>query len=103
MSRIACEYDLDNIPFLVKRELYFQAFDTLCKVFQKYLQTLFIANKTYPIAYNKWIKEQIIKWLNMPDLYPQLSPILSISNIESNEIIDKAKLLRELLNDLTIK
>jgi hypothetical protein len=29
-----------------------------------------------------------------------LSPILSISNIESNEINDKAIMLRELLNDL---
>jgi len=101
MSRNACEYDLDHIPSFIKRELYFQAFDILCKAFQEYLQTLFIVNKTYPIAYNKWIKEQIAKWLNMPDLYPKLSPILSVSNIESNEIIDKAKMLRGLLNSLT--
>jgi len=99
-SRNACEYDLDRIPFFIKRELYFQAFDVLCKAFQEYLQTLFIANKTYPIAYNKWIKEQIEKWLYMPELYPKLSPILSVSNIESNEIIDKAKILRELLHGL---
>ena len=101
MIRNACEYDLDHIPFFIKRNLYFQAFDILCKAFQEYLQTLFIANKTYPIAYNKWIKEQIIKWLNKPDLYPKLSPILSVSNIESNEINDKAKMLRELLNTTT--
>jgi len=100
MSRSACEYDLDHIPLFVKRELYFQAFDILCKAFQEYLQTLFIANKTYPIAYNKWIKEQIVKWLKMPDLYPKLPPILSISNIESNEIIEKANMLRQLLNNL---
>ena len=101
MIRNACEYDLDHIPFFIKRSLYFQAFDILCKAFQEYLQTLFIANKTYPIAYNKWIKEQIIKWLNKPELYPRLSPILSISNIESNEIKDKTKMLRELLNAIT--
>ena len=100
MTRNACEYDLDHIPLFIKRELYFQAFDILCKAFQEYLQTLFIANKTYPIAYNKWIKEQIVKWLNKPNLYPKLSPILSVSNIESNEIIDKAKMLHELLNNL---
>jgi hypothetical protein len=96
----ACEYDLRHIPFFVKRELYFQAFDILCKAFQEYLRTLFIANKTYPIAYNKWIKEQVVKWLNKPDLYPKLSPIISVSNIESNEINDKAILLSELLHDL---
>ncbi|HEU5168741.1 MAG TPA: nucleotidyltransferase domain-containing protein [Chitinophagaceae bacterium] len=97
----ACEYDLIHIPFFVKRELYFQAFDILCKAFQEYLRTLFIAKKIYPIAYNKWIKEQVVKWLNMPGLYPKLSPILSVTNIESNEINAKAILLRELLDDLS--
>lgn len=100
-STAACEYDIDHVPFFVKRELYFQAFDILCKAFQEYLRTLFIANKIYPIAYNKWIKEQVVRWLKKPDLYPKLSPILSVSNIESNEIKDKAISLRELLYDIT--
>jgi len=34
-------------------------------------------------------------------LDPKLSPILSVINIESNEINDKAKMLRELLDKLT--
>jgi predicted nucleotidyltransferase len=101
MIKDACNYDLDHIPFFIKRELYFQAFDILCKAFQEYLQALFIANTTYPIAYNKWVKEQVVKWLKKPDLYPRLSPILSVSNIESNQANDKAKILRELLNNLT--
>jgi hypothetical protein len=100
MTKDACNYDLDHIPFFIKRELYFQAFDILYKAFQEYLQTLFIANKTYPISYNKWIKEQIMRWLNKPDLYPKLPPILSVSNIESCEINDKAVMLRELLDNL---
>jgi predicted nucleotidyltransferase len=100
MSRSACEYDLEHIPFFIKRELYFQAFDILCKAFQEYLQTLFISNRVYPIAYNKWIKEQIVKWLNMPDLYPKLPPILSVGNIESDEVIEKANMLRQLLSML---
>ena len=99
----ACDYDLAHIPFFVKRELYFQAFDILCKAFQEYLRTLFIAKKVYPIAYNKWIKEQVVKWLNMPGLYPKLPSIFSITNIESNEVNDKAILLRELLHDLAIE
>ncbi len=101
MSIAACLYDLDHIQLFVKRELYFQAFDILCKAFHEYLQALFISKRTYPIAYNKWIKEQVVKWLNMPDLYPKLPPILSITNIESNEIKDKALMLRHLLLDLT--
>ncbi len=101
MTRNACEYDLNHIPLFIERGLHFQAFDILYKAFQEYLQALFIANKTYPIAYNKWIKEQVVKWLNKPNLYPKLAPILSVSNIESNEVNEKAKILRELLNDLT--
>lgn len=101
MTSNACNYDLDHIPFFVNRALYFQAFDILCKAFQEYLQVLFIANKTYPIAYNKWISEQVVKWLNKPGLYPKLSPILSVSNIESNEINEKAKMLRGLLINVT--
>jgi len=99
-TRNACEYDLDHIPFFINRSLHFQAFDILYKAFQEYLQALFIANKTYPIAYNKWIKEQVVKWLDKPDLYPDLSPIFSVSNIESNEINDNAGMLRVLLNNL---
>ncbi len=102
MARKACEYDLDHIPFFVQRGLYFHAFDTLCKAFQEYLQALFIANKTYPIAYNKWIKEQVVKWLNLPELYATLPVILSVSNMESQEINDKAKMLRGLLDDINI-
>ncbi|MFN8256787.1 MAG: hypothetical protein U0W24_13915 [Bacteroidales bacterium] len=100
MIKNACEYDLNHIPHFIKRGLYFQAFDILCKAFQEYLQALFIASKTYPIAYNKWIKYQVVNLLNKPELYPKLSPVLSVSNIESNKINDKVKLLRELLNEL---
>jgi len=98
----ACRYDLDHIPFFIKRGLYFQAFDLLWKAFQEYLQALFIAHKTYPIAYNKWIKEQVVQWLGRADLYLQLPPILSVSNIESDEINNKVKMLRALLDDLSV-
>jgi hypothetical protein len=100
MAKRACEYDLLHIPVLVKRGLHFHAFDTLCKAFREYLQALFIAHKTYPIAYNKWIKEQLVKWLNRPDLYARLLPILTIADIESNEINDKSNMLKGLLSEI---
>ena len=89
------------LHYLVKRELYFHAFYILTEAFRKYLQAIFILNKIYPIAYNKWIKEQIVKWLGKPELYPKLSPIISVANIESDEIIEKANMLRQLVNRLT--
>jgi hypothetical protein len=97
MTRYACAYDLDHIPLYLHRGLYFQAFDRLYVAFQKFLQAVFIAKRTYPIAYNKWIRLQVEDWLKMPDLYSRLSPIISISNIESDEINEKAKMLREML------
>lgn len=102
MCREACLYDLNHIPLYLQRGLHFQAFDLLCKAFQEYLQVLFIAHRTYPIAYNKWIREQVTKWLGRPDLYPKLAPILSVSNIESDEINEKVILLRTLLEELAL-
>lgn len=100
MIQNACVYDLDRIRIFMDRGLPFHAFDILYKAFQEYLQTLFIANRTYPLAYNKCIREQVVQWLKKPELYPRLSPILSVSNIESHEINDKANLLRDLLEEL---
>src|SRR6185436_667272 len=31
MAKVSSNYDLDHIPFFIKRKLYFQAFDILCK------------------------------------------------------------------------
>ncbi|WP_345243501.1 nucleotidyltransferase domain-containing protein [Nibrella saemangeumensis] len=98
MASAACEYDLDHIPFYVKRGLHYQAFDRLYKAFQEFLQALFIRHKTYPIAYNKWIKEQVVSMLNLPELYVQLPPILSVTAMESNELNEKANALRALLH-----
>lgn len=98
--RSACTYDLEHIPVLIKRELYFHALDTLNKAFREYLQALFITNRRYPIAYNKWIKEQIVNWLGKPGLYQKLLPVLTISNIESDEMNRKAEMLFELLDNM---
>jgi len=47
--------------------------------------------------YNKWIREQVADWLALPRLYEQLPPILSLRNIESPELVEKADALRNLL------
>jgi hypothetical protein len=101
MVREACARDLDAIPFYLGRSLYFQAFDRLYKAFQEFLQALFMARRTYPLAYNKWIHEQVVDWLALPKLYEELPPILSVRNIESPELGDNAKALRALLDRWT--
>ena len=98
LAKEACLYDLDHIPLFVKRRLYFQAFDRLYVAFQKFLQTLFIKYKIYPIAYNKWIKDQVVEILKLPKLYKELTNIISVNQIESAELNEKAKALNKLLD-----
>lgn len=100
LSKQACLYEIEHIPLLVQRGLYFHAYDRLNVAFRKFLQTLFIKNKTYPIAYNKWIKEQIVGILGMPELYASLTTVFSIDQIESDEVCRKAEIIKSLLNEL---
>lgn len=97
MVRAACLYDLEHVPFFVQRELYFQAFDRLYKSFQEFLQALFIAHRVYPLAYNKWIRMQVEEWLGLPDLYRALPLAISVRNIASGELIDRARYLKDLV------
>src|SRR5215471_6794318 len=101
MVREACARDLDAVPFFLGRGLCFQAFDRLYKAFQEFLQALFLARHTYPLAYNKWIREQVAEWLSLPDLYEELPPILSVRRIEGAELADNADALRVLLERWT--
>jgi predicted nucleotidyltransferase len=101
MVREACARDLEAIRFYLNRGLYFQAFDRLYKAFQEFLQALFVARRNYPLAYNKWIREQVTEWLSLPRLYEELPLILSVRNIESPELGEKADALRTLLERWT--
>jgi predicted nucleotidyltransferase len=100
--RAGCSYEIDHISLFADRGLFFQAFDLLYRAFQKFLQVLFIGSAIYPIAYNKWIKYQIEEILVKPELYSKLPPIISLSNIESHEIIQKAEMLQLLLNQVEL-
>lgn len=97
MAREACAYDLEHVAFFVERQLYFQAFDRLYKAFQEFLQALCISRRTYPIAYNKWIRELVEVRLNLPELYPQLPPLLALGRLEGDELVERAERLKHLL------
>ncbi len=103
MARAACTYDLEHVPFFVRRELYFQAFDRLYKSFQEFLQALFIARRVYALAYNKWIRMQVVEWLGLPELYRELPPLISVGNIESGELVKKAGRLKGLLEEWVVE
>jgi hypothetical protein len=102
MVRAACAYDLDHVPFFVQRGLHFQAFDRLYKSLQEFLQALFISHRVYPLAYNKWIRMQVEEWLGLPELYHALPAVISVRNIESSELVDRAYDLENLLEQWAV-
>jgi hypothetical protein len=95
-TRTFCLYTLEHVEPYVERGLYFQAFDRLYHALHGFLQGLFISRRRYPIAYNKWIREQIEEILQLPELYRQLPGLLEIQALESRELVEKAQRLREL-------
>lgn len=102
MVRRYCVNNLDHIPLYAKRGLYFQAFDRFYNAFKEFLQAFFISRRTYPIAYDKWIREQVEEILGMPEVYKQLPKLFEIKHFESNEIAEKAKDLRLLLEKYVV-
>lgn len=100
--QMARKYGLNNlhhIPLYVERGLYFQAFKRLHQAFEEFLQALFIARHTYPIAYDKWIREQIVEILRLPELYSTLVHLFEISAFESQEIAEKGRILERLFHE----
>ncbi|HEX3018913.1 MAG TPA: hypothetical protein VHP36_01360 [Chitinispirillaceae bacterium] len=93
-----CLNNLHHIPLYVQRQLYFQAFNRLYHAIGEFLQALFISKRIYPIAYDKWIKEQLNDILKMPELYFELVKMMEYGNFESSEHKQKAEKLESLLN-----
>ncbi len=94
--------NLDHIPLFIERGLHFQAFDRLCNAFQEFLQALFIARRRYPIAYDKWIREQVEEILGLRALHQQLPRLFEIRRFESDEIGAKAKDLTRLMEEYAV-
>jgi len=66
--------------------------------FQEFLQCLFIARRTYPIAYDKWIREQVEGLLGLPELYAELPSLIGVAGLDAAAIAHNAERLRDLLD-----
>jgi hypothetical protein len=93
----ACILNLERLRSAANRGLVFYAHDRLVHAFQEFLQALFIAHRTYPIAYNKWIREQVEDWLGLAALYSELPYVLEVGRLQPEDLIEKAECLRQLL------
>lgn len=98
----ACLLDIERIRSVASRGLVFYALDRLHHAFQEFLQALFIAHRTYPLAYNKWVREQVEDWLGLPALYSELPYVLELPRLQPEDLIEKAEYLRRLLTKWVI-
>jgi predicted nucleotidyltransferase len=99
MVRRNCLNNLHHISLYIERGLYFQSFDRLYNAYRELLQAVFICHRTYPLAYNKWIREQVAEILGMPELYEVLTHLFEISIFESSELEEKAQAIENLLEE----
>ena len=88
----ACRRDLEFIPFYVERDLTLQAFDRLYKAFREYLQLLFVVHRTYPLAYNKWLREQL-GWIGRADRTQALLELIGVDDLRGRAKTLEAELL----------
>jgi hypothetical protein len=95
--------NLARIPWYVDRDLHFQAFDRFYRAFQGFLLGLHVSRRTYPLDYNKWIREQVAENLALPALYARLPHLFELVPFESRALEEKAgelgALTREYLVD----
>ncbi|MEX2394149.1 MAG: hypothetical protein WD826_06690 [Actinomycetota bacterium] len=98
MVKAACFNDLVFAEHFIGRDQPFRAFELLYKAYKEFLQALFIARRTYPIVYWKWIREQIVEMLGEPDLYGALPAVLEVRSIEGDSMLRNAELLRNLVD-----
>jgi hypothetical protein len=88
--------NLARIPWYVERELHFQAFDRFYRAFQGFLLGLHVSRRTYPLDYNKWIREEVAENLALPELYARLPHLFELVPFESRALEEKAGELGEL-------
>jgi len=98
MVKKYCINNLEHIEPYVRRGLYFQAFDRFYNAFREFLQALFISKRTYPICYEKWIKEQIVDILGLPELYTEILSFFHIDSLESDKMIENMKKMYGLMD-----
>jgi hypothetical protein len=101
-ARMYAINDLEHVPLMVARAEPFHAFHRLYLAFQGFLQALFISRRTYPIAYDKWIREQVEGLLGLPELYAELPSIVGVRELELAGLTRSTRRLRELLDEWAI-
>lgn len=96
--RTYCLNNLDHVPWALERGDSFHAFHRMYHAFQEFLQALFISRRTYPVAYDKWIAEQLDELLGLPELAPELAGIVGAGKLDGTTIAESAATLQQLFD-----
>lgn len=94
-----CHNNLDHIPLYVERGLLFQSFSRFYHAFGEFLQALFICRRVYPIAYDKWIQEQLVEILQLPDLYNEALSLFNLDLRSGSDLLQKHDRLKHLIEE----
>jgi hypothetical protein len=96
-ARMYCVNDLDHVPLMLARDEPFHAFQRLYMAFRELLQAVHVSRRVYPIAYDKWIREQVEEILGLPELYRELPSLVGVRDLDGPTIGRNAERLRALL------
>jgi hypothetical protein len=66
---------------------------------QGFLLGLHVARRTYPISYDKWIREQVAGNLGLPEVYHRLPRLFELERFESRALEQKATALAALVDE----
>jgi hypothetical protein len=94
-----CLNNLDHVPWSLERGDRFHAFHRLYDAYQEFLQALFITRRTYPLAYDKWIEEQLRELLGLTDLVGQLAQVVGTPLLDNKGVAESATTLTRLLDE----
>ncbi len=100
-TRGYCRNNLEHIHLYAARGLLFACLHRLFLAQREFLQALFIARRIYPIAYDKWVHEQLVEILGEPGIYEQLAGILSLAPFTPETLVSAARRLEALLDKHT--
>jgi hypothetical protein len=90
------DYKIWKTKWLAERGEFFAALDALLEAQRIFLQHLFIRERKYPIDYVKWLREQCDQILAMPQLYQELTDIISKIELTKKGIFERSELLEKL-------
>jgi len=93
--------NIEHIAPYAARGLLHQAHRRLLHASEEYLQALFISRRVYPIAYDKWIREQMVDILDEPAAYDQFHGLFALPSLDAHSLSHSAGTLSELLDAIT--